>query len=381
MFISPYFPCQHKHETSNTENKTSNPIHKENFDSCDEEDCDDEYDEEDVKKPTPTIYDEFDIVLRRYAFIFLSFAYAGQAASLIGVSTFGASFLLGLGFFNHQTEASTIFGAVICIAGLVSTPIGGIILDRMLKTPPSEAYILEQQKIASEHSKPGSISIATSIESKKKSGNGLEMSNSLSTEPLVNKRKSSRVISSDNSIKDSNGEIPIESYFHTEHDYHHYKLHQITKFVMFFSFMGALFLILLYIVDDKILYLFSVLFGCGLIFLCNSAINMGVMLSVPVDNQPFSIGLNTVILHLFGDVPSPIIVGMIKDLLAPGCVEDEGSDDDNAAASDECRADSDGLKITMLITTLWLLWTPFCFLLAHYFNKYRWVEFRPKKVN
>lgn len=30
--------------------------------------------------------------------------------------------------------------------------------------------------------------------------------------------------------------------------------------------------------------------------------------------------MQIVLMHAFGDVPSPIIVGLIKDTLAPGCV-------------------------------------------------------------
>ena len=43
-----------------------------------------------------------------------------------GLSTFGSAFMMGLGYFNTESESSTIFGALICMSGIVSTPLGGI---------------------------------------------------------------------------------------------------------------------------------------------------------------------------------------------------------------------------------------------------------------
>ena len=44
----------------------------------------------------------------------------------IGLSTFGSAFMMGLGYFKTQTESSTTFGALICVSGIVATPLGGI---------------------------------------------------------------------------------------------------------------------------------------------------------------------------------------------------------------------------------------------------------------
>ena len=34
--------------------------------------------------------------------------------------------MMGLGYFKTQTESSTTFGALICVSGIVATPLGGI---------------------------------------------------------------------------------------------------------------------------------------------------------------------------------------------------------------------------------------------------------------
>ena len=112
--------------------------------------------------------------------------------------------------------------------------------------------------------------------------------------------------------------------------------------------------------------------------------------------------------HIFGDVPSPVITGLLKDFLAPNCspplspnvspsslnITDNvilhlpGSlssifsqslplsisleEYKGAANSSECRADGHGLRLTMLIVSLWLfmsaLWFAFAFYLSSTMN-------------
>eukprot|EP00953_Heterococcus_sp_UTEX-ZZ885_P012165 6988-Heterococcus_DN1.PRE.3 len=47
--------------------------------------------------------------------------------------------------------------------------------------------------------------------------------------------------------------------------------------------------------------------GCFFLFMATSHVNMGLMLSVPKENRSFALALNTLGLHVLGDVPSPII--------------------------------------------------------------------------
>lgn len=70
------------------------------------------------------------------------------------------------------------------------------------------------------------------------------------------------------------------------------------------------------------------------------------------------LALGIVILHLLGDVPAPVVVGLLKDKLAPGCVPGSGDDDDGAdiATSSSCRDDGAGLKLCMLLVCLWMAW-------------------------
>lgn len=87
--------------------------------------------------------------------------------------------------------------------------------------------------------------------------------------------------------------------------------------------------------------------------------------------RSFAIALTSVCVHIFGDVPSPIITGLLKDLLAPGCSPPLPSSTPDpsillyttyspmvsltgGSASIECRAQGHGLRLTMLIVSLWL---------------------------
>ena len=83
------------------------------------------------------------------------------------------------------------------------------------------------------------------------------------------------------------------------------------------------------------------------------------MNAVNVENRAFCLAMMSVLLHTLGDVPSPIMAGYLKDELAPSC---NGVD----ASSDECRADNEGLRLTMLLITLWLGWCILFFSLARY---------------
>jgi Na+/glutamate symporter len=36
---------------------------------------------------------------------------------------------MGLGYFDSETAASSTFGSVVCLAGIIGTPLGGLLID------------------------------------------------------------------------------------------------------------------------------------------------------------------------------------------------------------------------------------------------------------
>mmetsp|Transcript_17779 Transcript_17779/g.58474 ORF Transcript_17779/g.58474 Transcript_17779/m.58474 type:complete len:139 (-) Transcript_17779:227-643(-) len=91
-----------------------------------------------------------------------------------------------------------------------------------------------------------------------------------------------------------------------------------------------------------------------------------IMLTVPMQTRPFALALQTLGLHLFGDVPSPVIIGAVKDSLAPHCGIVFGNDTasgcggaDLGHLNPQCAAspeDVRGLHLTIWIAVLWSIW-------------------------
>lgn len=88
--------------------------------------------ESDVSHPRPSKCEELQAVIGQPIFIWLTLSIVAQVGVMVGISTFGSSFLVGLGFFNQQAAASSAFGTVLLLSGLIGTPVGGLVLDRLL---------------------------------------------------------------------------------------------------------------------------------------------------------------------------------------------------------------------------------------------------------
>jgi len=237
-----------------------------------------------VTSDSPSFLQELKTVLNNACYSSIVMGYAAQTATLMGISTFGSSFMMGLGIFETESESSMIFGVLISIAGVIGTPLGGFVLDKMQST---------------DHE-----------------------SNLLTRAP--------------------NNVITTNSH-----------LAKIGELIYWSSLIGTILLCLLYFITSRGLYLAIVTIGCSCLFATTSAISLGIMLSVPIDSRSFAVGLSTVIIHLFGDVPSPVITGYLKDLLAPGCSAVKDGEASLAATSNACKADRDGLRMTMFMVFAW----------------------------
>jgi len=75
----------------------------------------------------------------------------------------------------------------------------------------------------------------------------------------------------------------------------------------------------------------------------------------PESRRSLAISANAVIIHIFGDVPAPTVMGVVWDSWAPNCGAIEGSDGD-ADLNPLCSENQGGLKNFMLLSTLWMLW-------------------------
>ncbi|KAE9031434.1 hypothetical protein PR003_g4674 [Phytophthora rubi] len=82
----------------------------------------------------------------------------------------------------------------------------------------------------------------------------------------------------------------------------------------------------------------------------------------PSSRRSMAISANAVLIHVLGDVPAPIVMGVVRDKWAPNCgtVEDDG----DAVLNPLCSEDQNGLKNFMLLSVLWMLWAVILWALA-----------------
>lgn len=272
----------------------------------------------------PTIAEELLGVIKRPVWIWITVATAAQAAVLIGISTFGAAFVMGLGFFDTETEASTVFGIIISIAGMIATPFGGVMVDYFLSRPADDVSTAPPTHLNHPNEPP----------------------------------------------TDSHGHIVAEDLMNSSDPRHNsLALYRLSIFIAVFTVIGTFLLCICIVIDNRGAFLFVLGVGSGVVLTVNPAMNMAVMLAVPSTYRSFAIAMNIVCLHAFGDVPAPVIIGLVKDTLAPNCVAPADADDDNIAASDQCRHQADGLRLTMFVSQLWLLWTVLGGILAAWYAK------------
>ena len=71
-------------------------------------------------------------------------------------------------------------------------------------------------------------------------------------------------------------------------------------------------------------FLFLFFFGAALLFATSAHSNLSIMLASPKHLRPLSIAVNSILLHALGDVPSPTVIGWMKDAYAPHCVTGGG---------------------------------------------------------
>ena len=263
----------------------------------------------------PSLISEFKEVIKRPIYVCFIFGLAAEMATMIGLSTFGSAFVMGLGYFDYESQASTIFGILVSLAGVCGTPLGGLLIDGIVQYKKKPLALQENR-----------------------GGNDEDGHEDAVTE---------------------NQPEPVDEQT---------LLEVIGSLTYWANFLATLIFCLLYYVEDRFSFMALITFGCFLVFTTYTGINMATMLSVPLKHQSFALALGSTVGHLFGDVPSPILTGWLKDSLAPGCVASQ-ENEQNVAASDSCRADGEGLRMTMFIVSVWMYWCVVLFGIAWHLIK------------
>ena len=98
--------------------------------------------------------------------------------------------------------------------------------------------------------------------------------------------------------------------------------------------IGAILCVLAGLCETAITFFVCLAFGVLVMFMTTAGVNVALMWSVPPENRAMAMALSVIIIHLLGDVPSPVVIGAIDRGHQP--------------------------KTTFLCTASWLAWAVFC---------------------
>jgi MFS transporter, Spinster family, sphingosine-1-phosphate transporter len=215
-------------------------------------------------------------VLTVMPFPLVALGYSAYVFTNGGFGTFSPTILIGLGFFNSESEASLPFGVIVLGSGAGGTVLGGILLDRLVTRHHADTP-LKRATIA------------------------INMLSGLITLAVV---------------------CGVVTVFSTSSK----------------NACMALF---------ALVYLIIASLG--------PAANVAAMDLFPESHQALAIAAICVVGYLFGDIPSPVLLGYLKDTWAPRCGTIEDSDG-HSHLNPECHLDRAGLRKVLLFAVLWLLW-------------------------
>ena len=201
------------------------------------------------------LFEEIKACLSSRILLCISFANSALVVVVSVLGTFGGAFILALELFEDERVAASIFGAFAALAGIIGTPLGGYLVDRI------------QQRSYAYH--PTSCAVSGDDEDQSSS----DLSALLSLLPAANTL------------------ICIASIFAWPTAF-------MTKPTPFLAFLFV---------------------GWLSLFASQSAITMSILLSVEPQHRSNAIAFSTLLSHILGDVPAPIFFGYLKDRLAPAC--------------------------------------------------------------
>ena len=205
-----------------------------------------------------TIWSEIKTCFSSPLLVTLSLGYAAMIAVVASLGTFGGAFVLALNLFDNERVAAVCFGSAAAISGIVGTPMGGKLVDRVVS------------RYGGKNMEEGSMS------------------------PGIGADK----------IDDSMRHSIVGSI-----------LPRINVLIL-----GSLLFIFPTLVMHNAVYFLTFLsVGWMLLFATQTGIMLCAMLSVDTGHRPNALAFITLISHIFGDVPAPIVLGLIKGKFRSQC--------------------------------------------------------------
>ena len=294
-----------------------------------------------------TLLSQLCFLLGDPAYVLLVLGYAAYTFTIIGISSFGPQFFLGLGLFESETTCSLVFGCTAALGGFIGTPLGGVLLDKATRLPVHMAAQLVP--LPGGGGGGGGGGVPSDCGGLSVASDGAEAAAAAGGGGARELWQASRI------------------------------LRIITAFIA----AGGVVLIIACATCGWLpqpayrpLSLLCLCVGVLLCFATSSGITRAVMLLVPAPMRGFAIAICSLGLHASGDVPAPLLVGLVKDARSrpaatPASKAIDGGDGEPLAPprcdangtlpllNPQCRAsatEQEGLRLTLMATGLWIVW-------------------------
>lgn len=257
---------------------------------------------------------------------------AAQAAVAAALSSFGTSFLLNLEVFQSELHASAAIGSVGAVAGATGTFAGGWLLF----IPEKRSSLKLERKLPQ---------LASALDTSAMEASGMETHQPKPHSPTRGRRRRLKGLWP--------GESAAERLTRLE------RIRHITFLIGSLAFVASMLMSFSPLIFQRTQGGWSSLIclavGLVCLFMTQSGLNLSMMLTAPDRYRSLAISVFTLGLHLFGDVPGPIVVGWLKDTMAPHC---KPSRMEGSTISEACRHDRAGILRTLTIFLSWthLLW-------------------------
>jgi MFS transporter, Spinster family, sphingosine-1-phosphate transporter len=257
----------------------------------------------------PTLWEEFTTIVKRPEYAAAVLGYASYTAVLSGLANFAPLFVLALGLMKTEPAAATTFGAIISITGLLGTVLGGMALDRMVRWVRDDSdrrlQLTTSRGAAGPSDAPADPSSTAAASAASTASTDEEEATSLRSLDV--------------------------------------KIVAALLLCTVTMALGFVFSIVVpFATASAPLFFVFLAVGSLFLFVSTAPVNVAIMAAVPPENRPLAIGLGTILTHLFGDVPSPPIIGLLADDLAPERASGARS--------------KHGLQLTLFLVMLWLAW-------------------------
>ena len=207
----------------------------------------------------PSVVAELGYLLGSPTFMLVSLGYAAFTATIGGISTIAPLLLLSLSMFADQGVASTTFGAISALGGVLGTPLGGFVTD-----------LATRRVVAAEASDTASGALPNA---------------------WVATLREARAL-----------------------------LGAITVMIALASVLCISASLILYAGPEyEVAFLVVLCLAITFSFATSAGITRTILLVVPVHIRPLALGTMTLLLHGLGDVPSPTVLALLVGAWAPDC--------------------------------------------------------------